>query len=141
MMRVAVPSWNGRVSPLLDTARLVHVLDVEGRVVYKRSDHEVGSANLLAFFWQLGVDVVICSAVSRELKADLWQVGVDVVSEIRGRVEEVVDAFLQDKLDLNISFSLCRAHRANRTDPGDDHEVNQSPIRAPAIDEEIEPPP
>ena len=138
MMRIAVPIWNGRVAPLLDAARRVQVLDTEDRVVCKRSDHEVGSNKPLAFFWELGVDVVICSAVSRELKADLWHVGVDVVSEIRGRVEEVVDAFLQDELDPGFTWSLCRTHRASRADPVDDHEARQPGARAHAVDDEIE---
>ena len=107
-MKVAVPVSHGRVSPVLDFAR--HLLLVEysrGREV-ARSEVSFETTSPLrraAYLHQLKVDVLIAGAVSRPLGAALSAAAITVIGLRRGPVEEVLAAFAADSLG-NARFRL-----------------------------------
>lgn len=94
-MTIAVPSFQGRVSPVFDVAaRLVLVRMANGnseRLEVMLVDTE--PLAIVRSVADLGVDVLICGAISKPLEAALVQVGVRVVSEVCGSIEEVIQAF------------------------------------------------
>ncbi len=94
-MTIAVPSFQGRVSPVFDVAaRLVLVRLANGdseRLEVMLVDTE--PLAIVRSVADLGVDVLICGAISKPLEAALVQVGVRVVSEVCGSIEEVIQAF------------------------------------------------
>jgi len=94
-MRVAIPVWNGRVSPVFDVARRIHLasVDRETGLVRGESIHTLRHRQLASDLRGLGVEVVICSAVTPSLEALLWVSGVEVISDVCGRPEEIVRAF------------------------------------------------
>ncbi|MCU0305259.1 MAG: hypothetical protein MUC56_14500 [Thermoanaerobaculales bacterium] len=95
-MRIAMPVWQDLVSPVFDVARTVLVADVDtvnGRTRAFES-HAVDPARPATTLQNLGVDVLICSAISPPVEAALWMVGIEVVPDICGRPEEIVAAFL-----------------------------------------------
>jgi predicted Fe-Mo cluster-binding NifX family protein len=53
----------------------------------------------------LGIDVLLCGAVSRVLYELIVVRGINVVSELRGPVEEVLDAFIHGR-SLYPGFTL-----------------------------------
>ena len=98
-MRVAIPVWRGRVSPVLDVAEKVLLVEVD-------TGHEV-SRNLERFdscllpqrarrFSELGVDVVICGAISQPLADMLLASEIRVFPCIIGDVEDVLKSYLDD---------------------------------------------
>lgn len=97
-MRLAVPIWQGRVSPLLDVARRLVVVDVIGGEAAFTKLYPLGGPNRERIVSELGIDVLICGAVSRELEEKLVASGVEVVAEIRGKFEEVVRAHAEGRL-------------------------------------------
>jgi len=97
-MRLAVPIWGDRVSPLFDVARRLLLVEVDRGLVVSKMEHDVAATDRVRSTTQLGVDLLICGAVSRELERMLVSAGVDVISDICGSVDEVVDAFLADTL-------------------------------------------
>jgi predicted Fe-Mo cluster-binding NifX family protein len=100
-MRVAIPVWQGRVSPVFDSSRRLLLLELaEGRVRDRR-ECEIGgelpqdrSRRLL----QLGAEVLICGAVSRPLAERVTQAGIRLIPFIAGEVEEILQAYVEDRL-------------------------------------------
>jgi predicted Fe-Mo cluster-binding NifX family protein len=100
VMRVALPSWNGRISPVFDVTRRIVVVDIENGIIAGRSEHELEDGARIEQISRLGVDVLICSAISWPVEAMLWAAGIDVVSDICGPVNEIIDAHLSGERDL-----------------------------------------
>jgi predicted Fe-Mo cluster-binding NifX family protein len=86
---------------VLDVARHLVVVDVEGNAEVGRREAELAQAQLGARAEQirgLGVEILICGAVSRPLEAMLVSAGVRVIPHTCGRVEHVLQAFLAGQL-------------------------------------------
>jgi predicted Fe-Mo cluster-binding NifX family protein len=109
MTRVALPTWDGRVSPVFDVARHLLIVDLEemreqGRQVHALSGSEPQArAQTLSAY---DVDVLVCGAISRAMEHVLTAAGIQVVSGIRGDVECVVRAFSLGNLDAEPTLHL-----------------------------------
>ncbi|MGB9625838.1 MAG: NifB/NifX family molybdenum-iron cluster-binding protein [Phycisphaerae bacterium] len=96
-MRIAIPQWQGRVSPVFDAASNLLLIDFEdGREVRRRevtltATDPVKRAEQVV---QFPPDVLICGAISWPLELALRSAGVRVVSQICGQVDEVMRSFL-----------------------------------------------
>jgi len=107
-MRVALPICNGRISPVLDSARVLMVVDYSrGREVARStvSLETTTSQRRAADLRRLKVDVLICGAVSRSLGAALSAAEIRVMLLRRGPVEEVLAAYVAGSLS-DARFSL-----------------------------------
>jgi predicted Fe-Mo cluster-binding NifX family protein len=92
-MRLAVPVWQGRVSPVLDVARRLLVVDVVGGSEVSRAWEELGPGLLpdrIRRLVGLGIDAIVCGAVSRQMMGTLVGLGITVFPGMRGEVEEVL---------------------------------------------------
>ena len=95
-MKIAIPTWQGRVSPVFDVAEQAVLVDLNGR---QESDRCTESLRGMALHQraerlaELGVDVLLCGAISWQLEMLLTSGGIQVVSLICGDVEEVLKAF------------------------------------------------
>jgi predicted Fe-Mo cluster-binding NifX family protein len=112
-MRLAVPVWNGRVSPVLDVATRLMVVDVIGREATFTETHRLAGPDRAGVVAELGVDVLVCGAVSRELEERLVANGVEVIAEVRGEVHEVIRAKLDGALSQPC-FMLPGCHTRRR---------------------------
>ncbi|MCC6490501.1 MAG: hypothetical protein IT364_23655 [Candidatus Hydrogenedentes bacterium] len=77
---------------------------------------QTDSHNLVHVLQQLGVNVVICGAVSRQLELALLAEGFELSAHICGSVEEVLAAYLEDGLEGN-DYRMpgcCGRRRHNR---------------------------
>ena len=100
-MRIAVPVWRERVSPVFDVAGSLLLVDAEDGARTRRSDANVQGDDIGArvqTLTELGVDVLICGAISRPLEAMLTAAGVKVVAQVCGGVEDVLDAYRSGSL-------------------------------------------
>ncbi len=78
--RVAISISDGRISPLFDAARRLLLVDVENGHELRRSEHMVQRAERgpqSRRVAELGVDVLICGAISRPLEAMLVSADVE----------------------------------------------------------------
>lgn len=117
-MKVAVPDWQGRVSPVFDVAEQVLLVDFDEEDGNRqregfggKSPHE--RARRLA---ELGVNVLVCGAISWPLEALLAKSGIEVIPLVCGEVEEVVRAFGEGTLE-DERFAMpgcCRKRRQVR---------------------------
>ena len=121
-MRVAVSAWEGRISPVFDTARRLRYFDVEGGAGRAVGDAELSPERpqaTLATLRRLGVDVLLCGAISRPLAALLLGAGIQLIPFVAGEVEETVAAFAGGRLDgtrfhMPGCCGMARRHRGGR---------------------------
>jgi predicted Fe-Mo cluster-binding NifX family protein len=120
--RVAIPAWQDRVSPVFDTAGSVVVVDVEGGTPTARLAVELPDGTLQTRVSRLAennVDVLLCGAVSRPLHEMLEAAGIAVTPFLLGPVDELIRAFIEDRLSEPrfIMPGCCgrrRRHRGGR---------------------------
>lgn len=124
-MRVGITAWNGRVSPVLDGAERIRIVELarsgEGAVEVVGLSGRTPSERAQEIV-SLGLDALICGAVSRPLGAMLGAAGVNVVPWVAGDIEEVLAAFGEGRLD-DPGFGMpgCRpghGRRMRRGGPG-----------------------
>lgn len=99
IMKVAIPIWNHRISPVFDTARQVLVIELEGQCERGRAKHEFADASFferVAYLEQLGVEMLICGAISKDLEQALALRGISVRPHLCGEVAEVLRTFCAD---------------------------------------------
>jgi len=101
-MKIAIAHWQNRISPVLDVADRFILIDVEdGREVHRESlrlagrDH-FGRTRELS---ELGVNVLLCGAVSLGLEKTLIAAGIRVLGFLGGELKSVIAAYLEGKLD------------------------------------------
>ena len=119
-MRIAISIWEDKISPVLDTASKLLIIDNKAQKESSRFE-----ANLLvqdmsqrcSFIRILDLDVLICGAVSRQFREMLKACGIKIISGISGPAEDVLNAYLQGVL-LHSGFFMPGRKR-NHLDQGD----------------------
>lgn len=100
-MKIAVSVWEGRVSPVFDTASRLLVLDVEETGEASRFEvflDEQTCSRKCSRIQVLGVDILICGAISRYFQGILTASGIRVIPWVCGGVSEVVNAYMDGTL-------------------------------------------
>jgi len=114
-MKVAIPHWRDRVSPVFDVAGSLLVVDLANGRELRREERPLTASDPLkraTQVSQLGAEVLICGAVSWPLQIALSSAGVRVVPFTCGTVEEVLSAFMSGKLtDGAFLMPGCRGWR------------------------------
>jgi len=120
-MRIGMAIWGRRISPVFDVARRLVVFEAEGDQVLARSDIELSDGHMEARARELadhGVEVLLCGALSRDMARALTQHSIRVVSQLCGRAEAVLEAFLSDGLDTGRFLRPgCRRRRCGNRGP------------------------
>jgi predicted Fe-Mo cluster-binding NifX family protein len=109
MTRIALPTWEGRVSPVFDVAEHLLIVDLDGASQRGRQSRRLGDAEPLVRAHVLTseeVDVLICGAISRPLEHVLAGAGIEVVSGICGRIDDVLRAFSLSLLNSDAALHL-----------------------------------
>ena len=121
-MKIAIPHWQARISPVCDEARHFLIVRVTDDQEVSRSELEMSlpGSDLVGRAAQLldsGVNTLICGAVSQGFETMLLGVGIEVISQVCGNVEDVLQAFRTGALEQD-RFALpgCarRRHRRQR---------------------------
>jgi predicted Fe-Mo cluster-binding NifX family protein len=98
---VAATVWEGRISPLFEVSERALLLTVHDGSPVERSEVALprgGGEVKLSFLRGLGVDTVLCGAISRTLAERADALHLRVVPFLAGEVEEVMSAHLRDRL-------------------------------------------
>ena len=119
-MKVGISVWEDRISPVLDGSNRLLVIDIEDGEAAGRREVELDEA-FLPFKARkiagLGLDVLICGAVSRPLAAMLTNSGISIVGWANGSVDDVLRAFLNKELettDFAALPTICGHGRGGR---------------------------
>jgi predicted Fe-Mo cluster-binding NifX family protein len=95
-VKVAIPTWSGRVSPVFDVAKRLLVVELKGDGEVSREEAPIEETQVGARarrVAQLGVNVLICGAISMPLEVTLVSAGVRVIPFMCGTVGEILQAF------------------------------------------------
>ncbi len=98
---IAIPVMRGRVAPVLNWCSqiLIFPANLEKGLSRKLRVPELAPRGRLTFLRDQGVNTLICGALSTDLQNLAMQMGFSVISGIAGEVNEVVEAYRQNRLD------------------------------------------
>lgn len=102
MKRVAIPTFQNRISPVLDSCRHMLLLDIENGNEMDRRNVYLGEMCLTercGIFKNLDVAMVICGGISEILANMLKGSNIRLLNGIAGDIDDVITAFLEDDLD------------------------------------------
>jgi len=115
MIRISIPIWSERVSPVFDVAKRLLIVDVGSTGEAGRREEYVSETDILSKarrVTELGVDVLICGAISRPLEVLLASAGIHVISYTCGLAEDVLHAFIAGRLnESRFSMPGCCGRR------------------------------
>jgi predicted Fe-Mo cluster-binding NifX family protein len=132
-MKAAFAIWRHRICPVFDVARQIHLVGMRGErivdasTVSLTSDDPLQKALLLV---ALGVDVLVCGAISRQIRHAIEGYGIRVMPFVAGDLEPVISAWLDGTLaEDRFVMPGCRGRQQDdlrRTAPEPERE---SPVR------------
>jgi predicted Fe-Mo cluster-binding NifX family protein len=115
MMKVAIPIFLDRISPRLDCARKLLVLEIE-------KDHLVDKREVDISHWapdekifylsKIGISQLICGGIRIEDRSGLHRFGIQVASPLYGEVDTIIKEYLSGK--LNVSCHQVRQRKGRR---------------------------
>ncbi|MFC1883787.1 NifB/NifX family molybdenum-iron cluster-binding protein [Thermodesulfobacteriota bacterium] len=100
-MKIAIPVWEGKISPVLDTASRLVIFNVENKNATLKGETHLQGIDFIrkcSRIKEMRVDLLICGAVSRHFGLMLANTGVKVIPWIAGSAEEVLDAYINGNL-------------------------------------------
>jgi predicted Fe-Mo cluster-binding NifX family protein len=101
-MRLAVAVWGSEVSPVFDFSHRIMVMQCDETRERARYPYELPDESMSARaerLRELGVDVLICGAISNSLAKMLRGMGIVVIPWKCGLVEEVLMAYFSGSLE------------------------------------------
>jgi predicted Fe-Mo cluster-binding NifX family protein len=126
-MKLAIPEFNGRVSPTFDFCRhllLVEISSGEPSMMTALDLSGLESVRRSRFLKKLEVDILLCGGISRKLAEDIEENDIRVISWLSGEIQEVLHAYLKNKLpDPQLTLPGCHSGAnkirfQNRNKPG-----------------------
>jgi predicted Fe-Mo cluster-binding NifX family protein len=103
-MRVAIPLWQGRVSPVFDEASRILLVDISHNQEQRRQEESLPGQNLFErarLLPKLGVDLLVCGMISQTQQAAINAAGIRIIPCICGSMEEVIAALLEDRIECS----------------------------------------
>jgi len=102
IMVIALSIWDDRIAPVFDVAMQLLLVEVQDGEIVKQSLERLPSGSILEKairLQQLGIDTLICGAVSSQVKSFLDMYGISVTAFISGDVQEILQSWLSDNFD------------------------------------------
>ena len=102
MERIAVPIFQSRVSPVLDSCNDLMLVDLSEEGAVRRTKVSLRKLNLgerAATMSRQSVEKIICAGVSDLMMACIVSRGIQVISGLSGEVEQIIVAYQQNQLD------------------------------------------
>ncbi|MGI6459856.1 MAG: NifB/NifX family molybdenum-iron cluster-binding protein [Candidatus Hydrogenedentales bacterium] len=119
-MKVAIPEWQGRISPVFDVAATLVVTDLT-------ADGQAAEQHSIRLFRNdlhgrvmemagLGIDVLVCGAISWPLEMALSNAGIEVIPHTCGEVQSVLESYMTSRLNPNTFLmpGCCGRRRRHR---------------------------
>jgi len=109
-LKVAIPIFLDRISPRLDCARKLLVLEIEkNRLVEKREldiSHWPSDEKIIQLR-RMGIGQLICGGIRLEDRSGLSRFGIQVASSLYGEVDTIIKEYLSGKLNV----PCCRVRK------------------------------
>lgn len=104
-IKAGFSAWNQRIAPVFDVARHLLLVEADGPRLVSESQLElVEEAPLPRSFQlaELGLETLVCGAISRPMLTSIAAYGIRVVPFVTGPLKEVVQAWLSGTLESNV---------------------------------------
>lgn len=108
-MKLAIPIWAERISPVLDEACRLLLVEIEDNKIINRKILNIARnpLSLKANYLQNNsVNLILCGAVSEAYIRNLSDIGIEVIPWLTGLVEEIISAYLNGILFNNNEFLM-----------------------------------
>jgi predicted Fe-Mo cluster-binding NifX family protein len=95
-MRIAISIWEDKISPVLDTASKLLIIENETEKEPSRFEAYLFKQDISKrchFIRDLNIHVLICGAISCQFSEMLKASGIEIISGISGPVEDVLEAY------------------------------------------------
>jgi len=115
-LKVAIPILNERVSPVMDTACRLLVTEIVDDREVSRTVFDIPQSdisNRASFIAQLGIDVLICGAISQQFEQIITASGIRLLPWYCGYGNEIIAAYSNGTLQ-NGSFLSPGCRRQQR---------------------------
>jgi len=102
-MKVAITVWEDSVSSVLDFSQRLVVAELRDGTEISRTESSLPEQNAftkLAKLRELGIDVLICGAISRPLACASAACGIQLLPYVTGRIDDVLKAYQAGQLGL-----------------------------------------
>ncbi|MBV5306635.1 MAG: NifB/NifX family molybdenum-iron cluster-binding protein [Desulfobulbaceae bacterium] len=138
-MKVALTIWEDRISPVFDVAQTLLIVEFhDGKIVRRFFEPMVPEMSSCLACWlkDLGVEVLICGAISQMPANIIEAAGVQLQSFVGGKVEEVLGSFITG-LQITTIYALpgCGRHyRLQGSRAGFLHQQRKEVRRMPGRD-------
>jgi hypothetical protein len=117
-MKAALPTWNGRIAPVFDVVGQIRFLEIDSGRVVAEAEETVGGftpAEKALRLAELGVNLLVCGAISRPIRAIVEAYGICVVPFVIGDLPGVIRALLEDRLaEAAHAMPGCQSGRHRR---------------------------
>jgi predicted Fe-Mo cluster-binding NifX family protein len=117
-MKIALTVWDGWISPVFDVCREVLVLEIDKKDIVSTEKIDLGDKTPLQKIERLttlGVGTLVCGAISEVVRAEAAPCGLKVIGFVSGRIDEVVQALISDRLPTPaLSMPGCREGRGRK---------------------------
>jgi len=100
-MRLAIATWDGRISPVFDVALQILIFDLPSEADHSTSSTPVGLLPGPARVDQLvtlKITALICGGISCALHQQIEARGIEVVHNVAGAIPEVLARYAADQL-------------------------------------------
>ncbi len=101
-MKIAIPLWQGRVSPVFDVASNILLVDISNRREWNCKEiclTENNPFERAQLLHKLEAELLICGMLSQLQKAALASFGIRIIPHICGQVEDVISEFIAGRLN------------------------------------------
>ncbi len=102
MERVAIPVFESRVSPVLDSCQRMVVVDIEKGCEIRRQVLTLDKMSIherIEVMARWGIRKIICAGISEVMCKILASKNITLVSGIAGELEKIIDAYICNHLD------------------------------------------
>jgi predicted Fe-Mo cluster-binding NifX family protein len=124
-MKTAFSFWQGRIAPVFDVTRNIRILEIQrGRIVGQTEATLPGdpTAQKTASLRNMGIETLVCGAISRPLEAAVSAAGILVIPFISGNLDEIIAAWLNGRIhDDSFAMPGCCGNRRGRSFRGTLH--------------------
>lgn len=104
-MKTAFAYWDNRIAPVFDTARCIQVVESHsGRISSETRETlpESSSVQRAVRLAELGIDSLVCGAISRSQYGLISAYGIRVVPFVAGDLGDIIQAWITNSLDQEV---------------------------------------
>ena len=121
MERIAIPVFESRISPVLDACSRLLVVDIDGGCEVGRVEISLEKTSLMErieIFTRWGIHKIICAGVSDVMCRYVAARNIALISGIAGKLEEILNAYICNKLDDPCFVMPGKARHKDRSKKG-----------------------